>query len=219
MPTTEAPSGPFSALHTDGLPTPTSIQKKCGISPFYITYTRALGDARFTVGVFKELIFKNGYPCSFATCGALPLPEAVDANANEAQRRVAKKATIQQHYQTRYNAQVPGSLEASGGSTPLTALVGTKRPMIEWVQNHSPCMYSFYAGKVFLSDAMLMERCRGLHDPPRHFLLHYRMMDTLICAFFKAKWDTMQCYRSLAVSIKVSISTIQTYPSPHMIIF
>jgi hypothetical protein len=147
-PTTEPPSGPFSALHTDGLPTPTSTQNPSGISSFYIPYSRPLGPIRFTLGVMKELVLKSGYPCSFATSGTLTPAEAVNANGDEEQRRVATKAIIKQHYHSHYDAQVAGEVIATGRGASLSTLVGTKRPMVKWEQSHNPSMYSFYAGKV-----------------------------------------------------------------------
>lgn len=127
---------------------PTSRQKHCGIAlPLFGFLTLSkMGEARFTLGVGKEMLLKNTYPCSIATHD--DFIDRSSLSGTEDDKRTAIKKAIKAHYNDHYDKQV---LENDGTRAKLDLLVGTKRPDLSWNMQSYNRMYSFWAGKVLLT--------------------------------------------------------------------
>jgi hypothetical protein len=106
-----------------------------------------MGSARFELGAMTKVFLGSTYPCSFATYGPYVVPRPYDTLV---QQRQDVKDAVKHLYQTQYKdtSLIP---VREGDDTPLSDLVGTKRPMDAWQQTMKPLgVFSFYAGKVFL---------------------------------------------------------------------
>jgi hypothetical protein len=105
-----------------------------------------MGAARFDLGVMAKVFLGSTYPCSFATYSPYLVPRPYDTLD---QQRQDVKDAVKYLYQTQYkNTSLYPVRE--GDDTPLSGLVGTKRPMDAWQQTMKPLgVFSFYAGKVF----------------------------------------------------------------------
>jgi hypothetical protein len=109
-----------------------------------LTIYRFMGDLRFDLGVFGQMLKKKGYKCSIATTGNLV---KVDPKKPKKDQLQEAKSHVSAHYINEYEH---GIMSREDPSRELKALIGTKRPLRKWEHTNHENLHCFYAGKVNL---------------------------------------------------------------------